>query len=110
MKMPIGFVERPPSPATNASDSKSVAESLTSENSLQINSPRPQMDVACVLDLHQSEHLSHRKKALEELKIACNQINAQLHHITVESNNCHIIIHVNRFKRKFIIIIIIFSV
>lgn len=82
--MPIGVIDDPPSPATNASDNRSVADSVTSENSIHFNPSRPQMDVACVIDLHQPEHLSQRKRALEELKIACNQINAQLHHITVE--------------------------
>lgn len=84
--MPIGTIEDPPSPMTNSSDNRSVAGSVTSENSIQLGIPRPQMDVACVLDLNQPEHLSHRKKALEELQIACNQVNAQLHHITVELN------------------------
>ncbi|KAK6633749.1 hypothetical protein RUM44_004356 [Polyplax serrata] len=82
--MPIGVIDDPPSPATNASDNRSVADSVTSENSIHFNPSRPQMDVACVIDLHQPEHLSQRKRALEELKIACNQINAQLHHITFE--------------------------
>lgn len=84
MKMPHGIIEDPPSPATIASDNRSVADSVNSEGSIHLSTTRPQMDVACVLDLHQPEHLSHRKKAFEELKIACNQVNAQLHHITVE--------------------------
>jgi len=44
---------------------------------------RPRMDVACVLDLQQSEHLVQRKKALDEVRQACNLVNANIHHIQV---------------------------
>lgn len=44
---------------------------------------RPRMDVACVLDLQQSEHLAQRKKALDEVRQACNLVNANIHHIQV---------------------------
>lgn len=42
------------------------------------------MDVACVLDLQQTEHLIQRKKAFEEVKQACSLVNAKLHHIQFE--------------------------
>lgn len=42
------------------------------------------MDVACVLDLQQSEHLAQRKKALDEVRQACNLVNANIHHIQVK--------------------------
>ncbi|CAL1686023.1 unnamed protein product [Lasius platythorax] len=45
---------------------------------------RPRMDVACVLDLQQSEHLAQRKKALDEVRQACNLVNANIHHIQFE--------------------------
>lgn len=44
---------------------------------------RPKMDVACVLDLQQPEHLAQRKRALEEVRQACNLVNANMHHIQV---------------------------
>ncbi|XP_017889680.1 mitogen-activated protein kinase kinase kinase 15 isoform X2 [Ceratina calcarata] len=47
-------------------------------------SGRPRMDVACVLDLQQSEHLAQRKRALEEVRQACNLVNANMHHIQFE--------------------------
>ncbi|XP_043471010.1 mitogen-activated protein kinase kinase kinase 15 isoform X1 [Leptopilina heterotoma] len=47
-------------------------------------SGRPRMDVACVLDLHQPEHLAQRKKAFEEIKHACNLVNAKMHYIQFE--------------------------
>ncbi|XP_070165357.1 mitogen-activated protein kinase kinase kinase 15 isoform X2 [Polyergus mexicanus] len=45
---------------------------------------RPRMDVACVLDLQQPEHLAQRKKALDEVRQACNLVNANIHHIQFE--------------------------
>ncbi|XP_033214857.1 mitogen-activated protein kinase kinase kinase 15 isoform X2 [Belonocnema kinseyi] len=47
-------------------------------------SGRPRMDVACVLDLQQPEHLAQRKKALEEIRQACNLVNCKMHHIQFE--------------------------
>ncbi|XP_054006439.1 mitogen-activated protein kinase kinase kinase 15 isoform X2 [Hylaeus anthracinus] len=47
-------------------------------------SARPKMDVACVLDLQQPEHLVQRRKALEEVRQACNLVNANMHHIQFE--------------------------
>lgn len=45
---------------------------------------RPRMDVACVLDLQQPQCLAQRKKALEEVRQACNLVNANMHHIQFE--------------------------
>ncbi|XP_043275443.1 mitogen-activated protein kinase kinase kinase 15 isoform X2 [Venturia canescens] len=47
-------------------------------------SGRPRMDVACVLDLQQPEHIAQRKRALEEVKQACNSVNSDMHHIQFE--------------------------
>lgn len=44
---------------------------------------RPRMDVVCVIDLHNSEHLAHRKRALEEVRQACALVNANMNHIQV---------------------------
>ncbi|GAB0090482.1 Mitogen-activated protein kinase kinase kinase [Sergentomyia squamirostris] len=45
---------------------------------------RPRMDVACVIDTHQSENLHHRKCALEDIKQACSLVNANLQYIQFE--------------------------
>lgn len=82
MKMPIGIYEDPPSPHSNL-DNRSVTDSVGSESSIPLCQQRPRMDVACVLDIHQPEHLTQRKKALEELRQACHLVNADLHHIQV---------------------------
>ncbi|KAJ4441945.1 hypothetical protein ANN_11809 [Periplaneta americana] len=42
------------------------------------------MDVVCVIDLHQPEHLTHRKRALEEVRQACVLVNANMNHIQFE--------------------------
>lgn len=44
---------------------------------------RPRLDVACVIDTHQPENLTHRKCALDELKQACSSVNANMQHIQV---------------------------
>lgn len=41
------------------------------------------MDVVCVIDMCQIDHLDDRKKALEEVKQACLQVGANLNHIQV---------------------------
>lgn len=45
---------------------------------------RPKMDVAVVIDIHQPENLQHRKCALDELKQACAQVNANLQQLQFE--------------------------
>lgn len=44
---------------------------------------RPRMDVVCVIDIHQTENLMHRKCALDEIKQACSSVNANIQHIQV---------------------------
>ena len=45
---------------------------------------KPRMEIACVLDLQQTENLAQRKKAFEEVKQACNLVNGKLNHIQFE--------------------------
>lgn len=45
---------------------------------------RGRMDIVCVIDLHQSEYLSHRKKAFEEVRQAAVAANANCHHVQVQ--------------------------
>lgn len=45
---------------------------------------KPHMEVMCVIDIFsQNEHLDQRKKALEEIKMACIQVGASLSHVQV---------------------------
>lgn len=47
-------------------------------------SARLRMDAVCVIDLNQSEHLSHRKKAFDEVRQATAAVNANCHHVQVK--------------------------
>ena len=44
------------------------------------------MDSVCVIDLHRNEHLTQRKKALEDVLQACTLVNANCHHVQVFIN------------------------
>ena len=46
---------------------------------------RLRMDAVCVIDLNQSEYLSHRKKAFEEVRQATASVNANCHHVQVQN-------------------------
>lgn len=46
-------------------------------------SGKMKMDAVCVIDLHQTEYLSHRKKAFEEVKQACAAVSANCNHVQV---------------------------
>lgn len=68
----------------------SVTDSIGSHSdisavTIQSNSTmiKPHIDVVCVIDIYQSDNLIQRKKALEEVKLACFQIGANLNHIQV---------------------------
>ena len=41
------------------------------------------MDAVCVIDLHQSGYLSHRKKAFEEVRQGCAAVSASCNHVQV---------------------------
>lgn len=68
---------------------RSVTDSVDGHLSdLSVNTVQPQtkqlMDVVIVLDLCHTENLSHRKKALDEVKQACADIGANCFHIQFE--------------------------
>ncbi|XP_055676600.1 mitogen-activated protein kinase kinase kinase 15 isoform X2 [Lutzomyia longipalpis] len=86
-----------PSPSTTASPMEDFPEyhsvrqtdsmsnlSDMSGNTTTQQGNRPRMDVACVIDTHQTESLQHRKCALEEIKQACSLVNANLQYIQFE--------------------------
>ncbi|XP_075217555.1 apoptotic signal-regulating kinase 1 isoform X2 [Lycorma delicatula] len=60
------------------------SESMASQSEGLSTLVRPRMDMVCVVDLHQAEHLANRKRALEEVKQACNLVNANFHYIQFE--------------------------
>lgn len=51
------------------------------------------MDVVLVMDLLQTDHLAHRRRALEDVKQACAQIGANLNHIQVKVDSARFISH-----------------
>ncbi|KAJ8982255.1 hypothetical protein NQ317_018644 [Molorchus minor] len=70
---------------------RSVTDSIGSHSDISGNTvqsggtmTKPHMDVVCVIDLCQSDNLIQRRKALEEVKLACLQIGANLNHIQFE--------------------------
>ncbi|KAH9628726.1 hypothetical protein HF086_003680 [Spodoptera exigua] len=68
---------------------RSICESICSDGSSATVQPggsnqRPRMDIACVLDITQTLNLAHRKRALEEVRLASELVNANLHHIPFE--------------------------
>jgi mitogen-activated protein kinase kinase kinase 5 len=66
---------------TDSVGSHSDASGHTTVTSHQVQ--RPRMDVVCVIDVHQPEHLTHRKRALDEVRQACVLVNANMNHIQV---------------------------
>lgn len=66
-------------------DSMSNLSDMSGNTAVPTN--RSRMDVACVIDLLQAEHLPHRKCAFDELKQACSLVNANLQHIQVSSGS-----------------------
>lgn len=59
------------------------SHSDVSSNTMQVSNPqgRPHMDVVCVIDICHTDHLSDRKKALEEVKQACLHVGVNVNHI-----------------------------
>ncbi|XP_026484967.1 mitogen-activated protein kinase kinase kinase 15 isoform X3 [Vanessa tameamea] len=69
-------------------DVRSICESICSDGSNATVQPgvnqRPRMDIACVLDVTQTLNIAHRKRALEEVRLASELVNANVHHIPFE--------------------------
>ncbi|XP_013179955.1 PREDICTED: mitogen-activated protein kinase kinase kinase 15 isoform X1 [Papilio xuthus] len=68
---------------------RSICESVCSDGSNATVQPggsnqRPRMDIACVLDVTQTLNLAHRRRALEEVRLASELVNANVHHIHFE--------------------------
>ncbi|XP_066150491.1 mitogen-activated protein kinase kinase kinase 15 isoform X2 [Euwallacea fornicatus] len=82
-KMPsIPTVIEPDAECPSATDSVgSHSDTSTHTNATMT---KPHMEVVCVIDICQSENLTQRKKALEEVKTACNQVGATMSHIQFE--------------------------
>ncbi|GLH08065.1 Serine/threonine-protein kinase Tao [Gryllus bimaculatus] len=75
-----------PSDMDAPAECRSVCESVGSHSDTSghttvtshVHGQRPHMDVVCVIDLHQADHLSHRKRALEEVRQACALVSANM--------------------------------
>lgn len=65
-------------------DSMSNLSDMSGNTAIQTG--RPRMDVACVIDTLQAENSAHRKCALDELRQACSLVNANLQQIQVSAN------------------------
>lgn len=72
-------------------DSMSNLSDMSGNTAVQTT--RPRMDVACVIDTVQPEHLAHRKCAFDELKQACSLTNANFHQIQVIKIRCCLLIY-----------------
>src|SRR6185437_8996816 len=72
------------------SESRSITDSVGSRSdfsgttAVPVQPQKPIMDVACVMDLHQPELLSQRKKAMEEIKYVCGLLRANFHLVQFE--------------------------
>lgn len=64
-------------------DSMSNLSDMSGNTAVQTN--RPRMDVACVIDTVHTENIAHRKCAFDELKQACSLVSANLHQIQVQN-------------------------
>lgn len=69
------------------SECRSVTDSVGSHSDISAHTnttmTKPHMEVVCVIDICQTENLAQRKKALEEVRMACIQVGASLSHIQV---------------------------
>lgn len=64
-------------------DSMSNLSDMSGNTAIQTH--RPRMDVVCLIDTVQAEHLTDRKCAFDELRQACSLVNANFHPIQVIS-------------------------
>ncbi|XP_076252318.1 apoptotic signal-regulating kinase 1 isoform X2 [Rhynchophorus ferrugineus] len=74
------------------SECRSVTDSVGSQSDISTHTmqssstmTKSRMDVVCIIDVFKNEmNLLHRKKALDEVRIACNLVGANLNHIQFE--------------------------
>lgn len=72
------------------SECRSVTDSVGSYSDISTHTmqssstmTKSRMEVVCIIDVCQNENLLHRKKALDEVRNACNLIGANLIHTQV---------------------------
>lgn len=65
------------------------------------------MDVVCVIDVYQNENLIQRKKALEEIKLACFQIGANLNPLQVGLFNTKILLNNSHILNSGLLIMLV---
>ncbi|CAG9769222.1 unnamed protein product [Ceutorhynchus assimilis] len=67
---------------------RSVTDSIGSHSDTSahtsVTMTKPHMEVVCIIDICQNENLAQRKKAFEEVKMACIQVGANVSHIQFE--------------------------
>ncbi|KAK9881035.1 hypothetical protein WA026_014378 [Henosepilachna vigintioctopunctata] len=69
------------------SECRSTTDSVGSHSDVSVHTiqppvmARPHMDVVCVIDMCQIDHIADRKKALDAVNQACLQVGANLNHI-----------------------------
>ncbi|XP_050305301.1 mitogen-activated protein kinase kinase kinase 15 isoform X2 [Anthonomus grandis grandis] len=77
-----------PMVAESDAECHSVTDSVGSHSDYSANThvtmTKPHMEVVCVIDICQNENVAQRKKALEDVKMACIQVGASLSHIQFE--------------------------
>ncbi|XP_015596232.1 mitogen-activated protein kinase kinase kinase 15 isoform X2 [Cephus cinctus] len=81
VEVPVSVVQAGVPDGISSTDSVGTHSDVSGHTTI---SGRPRMDVVCVLDLQQPEHLVQRKRALEEVRQACSLVNANMHHIQFE--------------------------
>ncbi len=59
----------------------------TSAHRSDIATARVKMDTVCVIDLHRNELLGQRKKAFDEVRLACSLVNADCHQVQVNQSS-----------------------
>lgn len=87
MCVPLSFLAITELNSVRQTDSMSNLSDMSGNTAIQTG--RPRMDVACVIDTLQAENLAHRKCALDELRQACSLVNANLQQIQVSANHRH---------------------
>ncbi|XP_055381487.1 mitogen-activated protein kinase kinase kinase 15 isoform X2 [Condylostylus longicornis] len=74
----VPIEEFPDGHGVRQTDSMSNISDISAQT---VQTNRPKMDVACVMDITQSENLNERKSALEDIKQACFSVNANFQYV-----------------------------